>query len=340
MGEDVTRGSSLSLQSFRARLDQHPARVGLGIGAAGITLLFAAELLLGRLRLDGTTADPEVVSGIWVAISHIVVSAYMVWAWAAARRVTAQDLVSLAGLGAVVAPAAGELRARRLALACAGALGIAASVLITTQSPDFESFAVSWSAESVWHRILAPFMGFMIGQLMALVILDSARISRAADTIDSVDLLDPAPLRFFARHGQTNALLLLGLLSAYSLFLVDLRYLWIFAVIGLVAVPGTVAAFALPLRGARSLIRRTKERELASCRDRIRRARTAMEGGGAGGPRDRLDELLAWEARVQAVREWPFDTGVLARLALYLLLPLGSWAGAALVERLIDSLLG
>ena len=36
---------------------------------------------------------------------------------------------------------------------------------------------------------------------------------------------------------------------------------------------------------------------------------------------------------------WPFDTGALTRLSLYLIIPPLTWAGAALIERLVDSAL-
>jgi hypothetical protein len=52
-----------------------------------------------------------------------------------------------------------------------------------------------------------------------------------------------------------------------------------------------------------------------------------------------LPGLLAWESRVERVPEWPIDAGALRRIALYLLIPLGSWMGGALVERLVDALL-
>jgi hypothetical protein len=40
------------------------------------------------------------------------------------------------------------------------------------------------------------------------------------------------------------------------------------------------------------------------------------------------------------VREWPFDAPSLARFSFYLLIGLGSWLGAAAVERLLDAALG
>lgn len=40
------------------------------------------------------------------------------------------------------------------------------------------------------------------------------------------------------------------------------------------------------------------------------------------------------------VREWPFDTSTVLRFARYLLIPLGSWFGGAMVERVVDTWLG
>jgi hypothetical protein len=36
---------------------------------------------------------------------------------------------------------------------------------------------------------------------------------------------------------------------------------------------------------------------------------------------------------------WPFDAPIRLRFTLFLLLPLGSWLGGALVERAVDTLL-
>jgi hypothetical protein len=49
-----------------------------------------------------------------------------------------------------------------------------------------------------------------------------------------------------------------------------------------------------------------------------------------------LPGLLAYEARVQGVREWPFDLPMLLRFGFYVLILLGSWVAAALIERALD----
>jgi hypothetical protein len=49
-----------------------------------------------------------------------------------------------------------------------------------------------------------------------------------------------------------------------------------------------------------------------------------------------LADLIEYRRLVEAVPEWPLDPSLRARFLLYLVLPLGSWLGGALVERLID----
>jgi len=53
-----------------------------------------------------------------------------------------------------------------------------------------------------------------------------------------------------------------------------------------------------------------------------------------------LADLLAYEGFLRQIPVWPFDQATWPRLALYLLLPFGSWLGGALLERLLDALLG
>ena len=83
-----------------------------------------------------------------------------------------------------------------------------------------------------------------------------------------------------------------------------------------------------------------KRAELAACDERIRERREAIAGGGAPGEGAGLDELVAWRDLVRSVREWPFDASTFTRFLLYLAIPLGSWLGGAMVERLVDSALG
>jgi len=58
--------------------------------------------------------------------------------------------------------------------------------------------------------------------------------------------------------------------------------------------------------------------------------------GAAAG---RLPGLLAYEARIEGVAESLFDAQSTGRMVLYLLIPLGSWVGGALIEHVVDAVL-
>ncbi len=94
------------------------------------------------------------------------------------------------------------------------------------------------------------------------------------------------------------------------------------------------AGLLIPVRGVHDAIAREKTHELVRVNDQIRRARA---GSGA---LPSLADWIAYRSLTMSVREWPVDAPTLRRFALYLAIPLGSWLGGALVERMVDALLG
>ena len=101
------------------------------------------------------------------------------------------------------------------------------------------------------------------------------------------------------------------------------------------------AAFLLPVRGLRRQIQARKAEELSGLREKIRRNRELADGSGTESAEAgaKLPGLLAYKHEIESVREWPFDTPTLVRFALFLLIPLGSWLGGAVVERVVDLVL-
>ena len=88
----------------------------------------------------------------------------------------------------------------------------------------------------------------------------------------------------------------------------------------------------------KSLIWDAKRTQLDWCRDAVIRERTKLLEGGT--ERSRIDEIVVYRGVVEGVSAWPADSSTFVRISLYLLIPLGSWAGGAVVERFVDSLLG
>ncbi len=93
-----------------------------------------------------------------------------------------------------------------------------------------------------------------------------------------------------------------------------------------------------PARKARSLIRDVKHEELARIEPLLRQARHDTLTGDAS-TQGRLTDLVTYKTQVESIREWPFDSSTLLRFFVYLLIPVASMVGGALVERIVDMVL-
>jgi hypothetical protein len=191
-----------------------------------------------------------------------------------------------------------------------------------------------------WHRVLGLWNGPWVGIFILAATAEGRRLTGLAPRVSRVDLLDLQPLRPFTRQALLNAFLLAGLAGIALLtvgmvqsgFWVLVAGIWIF---GAVVIGINLASALLPVH---RLIRDAKRTQLDWCRHALIRERAKLQEGGA--ERSRIDEIVAYRDVVEGVSAWPFDSSTAVRILLYLLIPLGSWAGGAIVERFVDSLLG
>jgi hypothetical protein len=177
---------------------------------------------------------------------------------------------------------------------------------------------------------------------MGLELMLGSAFSRLGDHLREVDLLDRTPLAPFGRRALRNVSFWMLLAAFLALTYAGRGWAGSLLPLALLSLAAfAIAAFLLPLWGAHRRLREAKAAELASVRGAIRaaRGRALADPGGAGAPGGRLADLLAWEARVADAAEWPIDASVRLRLVLYLALGLGSWVGAALVQRFVDTAL-
>jgi hypothetical protein len=227
-------------------------------------------------------------------------------------------------------------------LRIAGLLGVAVALttpLIAVSAQTSPPYDVSlWTPEVFWHRWTTPVIGWFMGRFLFAVIEESGRMAALAGRLKPIDLFDLRPLAPFTAQGLRHALLITGFVAIFALFLLEWGYA---AMVGGIALSTAVFAalgLMLPVRGAHRRIRAAKQAELDACQDALRRAHrdSILDDDASLG---RVADLLVYERRLEAVRVWPFDTSTLTLFALYLLIPVGSWLGGALVERAIDTLL-
>jgi hypothetical protein len=230
-----------------------------------------------------------------------------------------------------------------------GLVGLAISCVVgeLIGGRSSQILAQGWSLYDVCNFAVWTAAWIVFGQI-AVYLIDSARLySQIGERHVDLDLLDLAPLLPLTRHGL-RIVLLLVILTATGIVSVVVgtappESVSVTAMLlnCMLALPLAVPAFVLPVRGLRRQIRACKAEELARVREEIRLdrdivAKRQSESSEAGA---RLPGLLAYKNEIESVREWPFDAPTLARFFLYVAIPLGSWVGGALVERLLGAAL-
>jgi hypothetical protein len=153
-----------------------------------------------------------------------------------------------------------------------------------------------------------------------------------------IDLLDLEPLAPFARRGLRGALMWIVATSVVvPLFFADYaRHAAPGLFLSIVAV--AAAVLVLPVFGVHRAVGEARAAELQRSREHVRRRRDDRPAESF--PGWSLADVLAYEARIAGVRSWPFTPSTLLRFSLYVGLGVGSWLGAALVERMLGSVLG
>ena len=187
----------------------------------------------------------------------------------------------------------------------------------------------------------------MFAQVVYGLVRGSATV-RLGDRLDwELDLLDLRPLRPLVRLGLTHALLCVVGISIVSLAFLDQpaergEKLAFQAGVIAVILAAALAALLMPLRSTHRLIASRKSQELDALRAAIRGDRGALAATGLADQAEKLSlaDLIAYRDLIDAVHEWPIERGTILRIVLYLGIPVGSWVGGALVERMVEALLG
>ncbi len=211
--------------------------------------------------------------------------------------------------------------------------GVGATI-VTTPDPVNPWDWQGWTYDIYWHRATAVLHTWWIGCLCYVIVVESARLSRWSDHIESIDLLDLRSYQPLIRLGLTNALLLIGWVSIMSLLGFQSRYIPMLAVIWLMFVGLARMGMMLPLSAIRKKIRTARDRELDWCRQTLKNARDEMKSGADG--QQSMAEIVAYKSTIENIKNWPFDNPTMVRFTLYIMIPLGSWLGGAFVERGLD----
>ena len=227
--------------------------------------------------------------------------------------------------------------------------GLAGVLIATLFSSYVERIPLAPFLLEGWnhHRVFDYGLNLAIWTMAAQSIYLGLSVMRGGSGYDrlswNLDLLDLRPLAPFERERTTAALLGIVMISFVSLTMLPLIQRSIVVPVGilLLCLAWIAAIVILPMRGVQRLISRLKQEELERVAAAISSDRAALADSRLAAQAETLSlaDLLAYRDTITSVREWPVRSPTFLRLFLLLLIPVGSWLGGALVERMLGSLL-
>ncbi|MBW2390222.1 MAG: hypothetical protein JRG89_17605 [Deltaproteobacteria bacterium] len=328
-------------------------------GFLGLGLALAALIITGMLLwwlafgFWPTLFDSREPFGIsFDARNHLTMALLIAFVWPASRwvrRETLRSLQDLERMSTLPAEVLAELvkraslpsiAARVVSISAATLLGVVI-IALTSNEPGTYLDVARWDAHHIWaigNNVVLFTIMFQgaFGLTTAWKALD--HVSRS---LSRVDLLDRDGVAQIGRFGLPSAFLWLVGSSIASFLAWGMQNVW--PLIGILSMTLALATFSL-LRPAQIVHRRlaaAKRTELERVRERIATAKEAvlsLEEDSAH-QASLLAGLLAYELRIESVRDWPFDTPTLVRFGALALLAVGSWLGGAVVERALGAIL-
>jgi len=231
------------------------------------------------------------------------------------------------------------LRRSRLAGTVGALVGL--WMLHSVGTPIFGEGGQLGELESLAWLSLAPLLWFLLARAAFNTVLGSTERSVSQPHHPKphpIDLLDLRSVYARGRTGLRLALVWIVGSTIASPLVFDPALTIPLLPFLLAGVGVAVAALLLPSRRLHRMIQDEKRRELDRLRAELHRVRDDMLAGRSNED-GRLADLLGYRTYIEQIRDWPFDNPTVLRFLLYLLIPIGSWLGGAVVERMVSNLL-
>ena len=326
------------------RVPLHPALSGLVFAMAWIALYLLTRWLAGEgvINTGGETPAglPE------AAVGFAVAAAAAGYALGAGYAINAENAATLEELRPLLAQQTGKLGSRSdvtlRASRVYGCIGLVSGAVFSYAADSAVAQLLRlevFSSDGLLSLMILPLTFWLFTRAAYFTISGMQSVARVVEEDLSVDLLDLSRLSPLGQMALRASLLWIGAAVVASLSVVlTQQTIAEFLVILFLLLVATVT-FVIPVRGVHRKMREAKRDELLRVSAEIRRDREEVRvlAPGAGAAAIRLPALLAYEARIRSVQEWPFDTPTLLRFVLFLMIPVFSWLGGAFVERLIES---
>jgi hypothetical protein len=330
-----------------------PLWLGIIISGSLLVIFLVTETILGRWAqiptaggFDALASSSGVLRDIRLAIVHCLVMGYLaaalLYAVTSARRTVLmlQDALSCTRQECEVLSTSVKLS--KSGLAIIGVIGLLLSFAAPYMTPPIPPELwnpLTWSPEVAWHRVLGPLTMVFAWWLGYAIVSVSVRLSRIAKKLKNIDLFDTSALTPFTQQGLTNALLLIGSFSIWSLMLIETGFKEMLWIVGGTTLLTTIVALLSPVYGVHLRIRQAKLEALTWVDTEISDYQTSFQNRDNDRRSGEMADLIAYRGLVDDVPEWPFTSFTYIRIALYTLLPFLTWSIGLVAEEILSRLL-
>lgn len=189
-------------------------------------------------------------------------------------------------------------------------------------------------ARFVWFTLVSGLLSALFFRGLSLTGSSSRHARQVIETGLVIDLLNIESLYPWGRAAARTALIWFGVSGAVLLlFIGSPLAVYLLAMVAASAALG-VWVFVRTLSHIHHAIRRAKSAELGGLREEIASLRGRLEADPTAAAN--LAALLAYEARIAAAPEWPFDQTILMRLAASALIVTVPWFGQAVAAAVVE----
>jgi len=201
---------------------------------------------------------------------------------------------------------------------------------IMTFTPGAPDFVISL------NLVFGQFLTWsIVGMVLAMGIHNALVLHRVGKLVN-VDIYQLDRLNAFGQVGLRSLLMIVGALVLTPLQAIDQEFRWTnYQNAILVGIPAILLLMLIPIWSVHIRIRLAKRNELKRLDEEISSTSRSLDSS----PLARLNALLERRRLVTHSRNWPMDFTTFSKVVFYVLIPPLAWAGAAVVELVVDAYL-
>jgi hypothetical protein len=298
-----------------------------------LILLFGASGAIYPADIEPWDENPIELTGLFLMMA--VLPTYLLMCFVAARRRSHQTHEFIASH---LPDNADHDRLRNLWMNC-WPLGIVFGVVMGLSNTNWASlnFKLDSPMATVSYCIaIGQFvMWHIVGLVLFFAVQEALALNRFGRLV-KVNLYNLDSLNGFGRNALNNFLMIAGALALTTLQALDQEFRWINYRNGLiVGIPAALILVPLPIWNLHRRIVAAKQELVGDVNRLIESTSTELTGEGA----EAMNSLLLRREQIQNLRNWPMSLPMATRFVAYAFIVPMAWAGAALVEFMLDSVL-